>query len=89
MARRLRIPDMYRRTARITRTYVVSDRLHAERTAHVPCDEIASTVSAWLEELGTSSPLVDDLARAVHAGDWFAAHSIGEFLSVHVTVAAC
>jgi hypothetical protein len=79
---------MHRRTARIGRTYLVRDRLHAERTAHVPCDEIASTVSAWLEELGTSSPLVDDLARAVRADDWPAAHSIGEFLSVDVTVAA-
>jgi hypothetical protein len=79
---------LYRRTRRIGRTYVLSDRLHADRTAQVPGEAIASTVSAWLKELGTSSPLVDDLARAVHAGDWPAAHSIGDFLSVDVTVAA-
>jgi hypothetical protein len=78
-----------RRSARIARTYVISDRLHAERTAEVSCEEIADTVSAWLAELGTSSPMVDDLARAVDAGDWPAAHSIGDFLSVEVTAVAC
>ncbi len=50
--------------------------------------EIATTVSAWLAELGARSPLVDDLARAVHAGDWPAARDLGEFLSVDVTVAS-
>jgi hypothetical protein len=50
--------------------------------------EIASTVSTWLAELGTHSSMVDDLARAVNAGDWPSAWAIGEFLSVDVTVAA-
>jgi hypothetical protein len=66
-------------------TYQVTDRLHDGRTVRVPGDEIAATVSAWLEELGTHSPLVEDLARAALAGDWPAAHAIGEHLSVNVT----
>jgi hypothetical protein len=66
--------------------YRVTDRLHEGRT--VPAHEIATTVSAWLAELGAHSPLVDDLARAVHAGDWPAALGIGDYLSVDVTVAA-
>jgi hypothetical protein len=54
----------------------------------VPGHEIALTVSAWLAELGAHSPLVEDLARAAHAGDWPAAWAIGEYLSVDVAVAA-
>jgi hypothetical protein len=54
----------------------------------VPAQEIATTVSAWLAELGAHSPLVDDLARAVCAGDWPVALGIGDYLSVDVTVAA-
>jgi hypothetical protein len=38
--------------------------------------------------LGAHSPLVDDLARAVHAGDWPAALGIGDYLSVDVAIAA-
>lgn len=68
--------------------YLVSDRLRAGRSAHVPAHQIATTVSAWLAELGARSPLVEDLARAVHAGDWPAARHLGEFLSVDVTVAS-
>jgi hypothetical protein len=79
---------MYRRTARTGTIYRVSDRLHAERAVHVPGDEIATTVSAWLAELGAHSSLSDDLARAVAAGDWPAARAIGEYLAVDVTVAA-
>jgi hypothetical protein len=56
--------------------------------ARVSIDGIVVTVSAWLAELGTSSPLVDDLARTVRTGDWIAAHAIAEILSVDVTVAA-
>jgi hypothetical protein len=67
--------------------YVVSDRLRSGRSAHVPVHEIATTVSAWLAELGARSPLVEDLAAAVHAGDWPAAHGIGEYLSVDVSIA--
>ena len=87
-ASRLRIMGMYRRATRTRTMYRVSDRLHEGRTVHVPVHEIASTVSAWLAELGAHSPLVDDLARAVHAGDWPAALGIGDYLSVDVTVAA-
>jgi hypothetical protein len=67
--------------------YRVSDRLHG-RTVQVPAHEIARTVSGWLAELGARSPLVEDLARAAHAGDWPAAYTLGEYLSVDVTAAA-
>ncbi len=90
-ASRLRITGMYRRATRTSRTraiYRVSDRLHEGRTVDVPAHEIATTVAEWLAELGAHSPLVDDLARAVRAGDWPAALGIGEYLSVEVTVAA-
>ena len=50
--------------------YQVTDRLHEGRTVNVPGHEIATTVAAWLAELGAHSPLVDDLARAAHSGDW-------------------
>ena len=87
-ARRLRITSMHRRVAHTSPIYRVTQCLRDGRTAEVPGHEIASTVSAWLAELGADSPLVDDLAQAVHAGDWSAAHAIGEYLSVDVTVAA-
>jgi len=87
-ASRLRITGMHRRAARTRTIYQVSDRLHAGRTVHVPGHEIATTVSAWLAELGAHSPLVEDLARAVGAGDWPAARAVGEYLSVDVSVAA-
>jgi hypothetical protein len=70
-----------------TSIYRVTDRLHEGRTVDVPCHQIVTTVSAWLAELGANSQLVDDLARAVHVGDWPAVHAIGEYLSVDVTVA--
>ena len=79
---------MYRRAARRRTIYQVSDRLRAGRAVHVPGHQIATTVSAWLAELGAHSPLAEDLARAVHAGDWPAARAIGEYLSVDVIVAA-
>jgi hypothetical protein len=68
--------------------YRVSDRLHDGRTAYVPADQILATVSAWLAELGAHSPLVDDLARAVRAGNWPAAHSLADYLSIDVSLAA-
>jgi hypothetical protein len=68
--------------------YAVQDRLDESRTAYVPGNEIVATVSAWLAELGASSPLVEDLARAVCASDWPAAHGIADYLSIEVTVAA-
>ena len=64
----------------------MTDRLTHGRSVCVPGDEIAAAVSAWLAELGTYSPLVEDLARAARAGDWPAAHDLGEHLSVKVTL---
>lgn len=64
--------------------YQVTDRSHDGRTARVPGDEITSTVSGWLSELGTQSPLADELARAVRIGDWPAAYAIGEHLSLRL-----
>ena len=49
---------------------------------------IASTVSAWLAELGARSPLVEDLARTVRDGEWAAVYATADCLSVDVTVAA-
>lgn len=71
-----------------TPLYRVTDRLHKGRTVCVPVNGIGPTVSAWLAELGASSPMVDDLARAIRNGDWPAAYAVGEHLSVHVAVAA-
>lgn len=68
--------------------YRVTDRLHRGRRAYVPGDRIVATVSAWLAELGAESTLVDDLAQAVRAGNWPAAHSIAEYLSVEVAFVA-
>lgn len=68
--------------------YCVTDRLHSGRTVRVPGGEIASTVSAWLAELGADSPLVEDFARAACAGDWAVVCAVGEQLSVGVALAA-
>jgi hypothetical protein len=67
--------------------YRVTRRLGDGLTVEVPADAIARTVSAWLAELGAYSPLVNDLERAVHAGNWSAARTIGEYLAVDVTMA--
>ena len=76
---------MWRRHRTAAPIYQVTDRLRAGRSVQVSGDQIAATVSAWLTELGTDSPLVEDLARAVQAGDWFEANEIGDQLSVQVT----
>ena len=68
--------------------YRVTDRLHAEHSAEVCCHDIVTTVAAWLAELKVHSPLVEDLARAVCAGDWPTAYAIGDRLSVDVSVTA-
>ena len=68
--------------------YRLTDRLHTGRTVHVREDQIVATVSAWLAELGASSPLVNDLGRAVRNRDWPAAYNIAEYLSVDFTRAA-
>jgi hypothetical protein len=46
-----------------------------------------ATLTTWLAELGAASPLVDDLAEAVRAGDWPTAHALSDFLSVEVSLA--
>ena len=81
-ARGHRSPEQPSPTAMI---YQVTDRLHEGRTVYVSRNEIVTTVSTWLAELGAHSPLVEDLARAVGAGDWPAAYAIGDQLSVDVT----
>ncbi|MDT5348286.1 MAG: hypothetical protein QOH91_1573 [Mycobacterium sp.] len=68
--------------------YHLTDLLHHGRKVDVPGPDIATTVSAWLEELGVDTRLVEDLARAVCAGDWPTAYAISYRLSVDVTVAA-
>jgi hypothetical protein len=85
---RLRIAGMHRTAAPTGTIYRVSNRLRDGRTVYVPGHEIAATVAGWLAELGAHSPLVEDLARAAHAGDWPAAGALGEYLSVDVSVAA-
>jgi hypothetical protein len=76
---------MQRRVPPTSPIYRVTHRLRGGLTVVVAAEEIATTVSAWLAELGADSPLADDLEKAVHAGDWSAAHAIGEYLSVDVT----
>jgi hypothetical protein len=67
--------------------YRVTDRLHEGRTVRVPCGDIGAIVSVWLAELGADTPLGEELARAVCAGDWPTAYAIGDRLSLDVTVA--
>src|SRR5262249_54944914 len=57
--------------------FQVSDRPHDGRTVRLTVEEILPTVSAWLAELGVSSPLAEDLAQAVRVGDWRKAHLLG------------
>ena len=68
--------------------YRVTDVLHDGRAVNVPAREIASTVAGWLAELGVRSPLVEQLERAVDAGDWPTAYAIGQHLSVKVNSAS-
>jgi hypothetical protein len=82
------LTHLTRRRHPATNAYQLTDRLHEQRTAYVFAEDIVSTVSSWLAELGAHSPFVEDLARAVRNGDWVAAHSIADRLSVDVTVAA-
>lgn len=68
--------------------YRVTDHLHQRRTVRVPCQDIARIVSAWLAELGAHSPLTEELACAVCAGNWPAVYAICDRLSVDVTAVA-
>ena len=79
---------LLRRRQLAATTYQLTDCLHDGRIVHVSGDGIACTVSAWLAELGTRSPLVEDLARTVRNGERTAAYTIADVLSVDVTVAA-
>jgi hypothetical protein len=86
-----RLRSRHKRTHRALATstiYQIADRLHEGRMVRVAGDDIVTTVSAWLAELGVESPMVEDLAHAVCAHDWPAVYVIGERLSVDVTVAA-
>lgn len=74
--------DMKRRAT----VYQLTNRLRDGYTAYVSADEIVTTVSAWLDELGAASPLVEDLAHAVRAGDWPKAHALADYLSLEITV---
>jgi hypothetical protein len=77
----------FRRRRCLAPTFVVVDRLHGRRTAAVPGEQIAATVTSWLAELGVNSPLIDALALAVQRGDWPTVYALGERLSVEVMVA--
>jgi hypothetical protein len=66
--------------------YHVTDLLHAGHSVDVPGQDIAPTLSTWLAELGVAdTPLVEELARAVCAGDWPTTHAISDRLSVDIT----
>lgn len=82
------LAHLVRRGDMTGRTYQLTDRLHAGRTVQVSADGIVTAVSAWLAELGASSPLVQDLAVTVCDGNWSAAHAIADCLSIDVAVAA-
>ncbi|KAA0079526.1 hypothetical protein CIW52_28135 [Mycolicibacterium sp. P9-64] len=81
-----RAPGLHRSPGAGT-CYCLRDCLHDGRTVQVPAEWIAVTVSAWLAELGATSPLVQELACAVRSGDWPNAHALAECLSVEVAVA--
>ncbi len=81
------LSSLARRADRGAVTYQLTDRLHTGRTVHVAADDINSTVSAWLAELGVHSPLVEELVRMVRDGEWAAAYAIADRLSVDVAVA--
>lgn len=68
--------------------YQLTDRLHDGHVARVAGNEIATTVSAWLADLGAQSPLVEELARAVLGSDWPAAYAIGDTLAVEVVISS-
>jgi hypothetical protein len=76
-----------RRPAVAGTCYRLRDCLHDGRTVEVPAERIGMIVSAWLAELGATSPLAHELARAVCGGDWPNAHALAECLSVEVAVA--
>lgn len=76
-----------RKSAHVVR-YLLTDRLHEGRKVQVLADQLPCTVASWLAELGADSPLVDELAKAVFAGDWPKAHAVADRLSVHIAIAA-
>lgn len=85
---RLQRRSQSHRAVPTTRVYQVTDRLHEGHSVRAPDHEIVATVKAWLAELGADSPLVEDLARAIRAGDWPVVYAIGEYLSIDVSTAS-
>jgi hypothetical protein len=77
----------FRRSPGVGTCYCLRDCLHDGRTVEVPAERIAVTVSAWLAELGATSPLAQELACAVRSGAWPNAHALAACLSVEVAVA--
>ena len=77
----------HHKSANIVR-YLLTDRLHEGRKVQVLADQLSRTIAAWLAEFGVNSPLVDELAKAVCAGDWPTAHAVADRLSVDVAVVA-
>ena len=79
-----------RRTCALTPHSPIHRRFASEsrawRAVRVPAHEIASTVSVWLAELGARSPLAEELARAVHTGNWAAVRGISEYLSIDIAL---
>ena len=72
----------------VTTTYVLTNCLHDQSVLCTSVDEIISTVSGWLAELGVDTALAEDLGQTVRDGDWPAAHAIAERLSVEIAIAA-
>ena len=87
-ASRLTVLTHPHRSGRQATVYQITDRLHADRIARVPATDIAATVSAWLADLGASSPLAADLAHAVTTGDWPTTYALSDDLSLDIAISA-
>ena len=85
-----RIERRERRCAQLSREARPGlERVHSSPSVELPdqfADGLVATLTAWLEELGAASPLVEALAEAVR-GDWPTAHALRDFLSVEVSLA--
>ena len=82
-----RLRSRHKRTHRTVTTstiYQIADLLHEGRTVRVASDDIVTTVSAWLAELDTQSPMVEDLVHAVCTDNWSAVYGSGKRVSVDV-----
>lgn len=79
---------VHRRKSATPVKYVLTDRLHRERSVCVAADQLCATVANWLAQLGVHSSIAGDFARTICEGDWAAAHALADALSIDVTVAA-